>query len=639
MKHIILGTAGHVDHGKTALVKALTGVDTDRLKEEKERGITIELGFASLPLKSGDTLGVVDVPGHEKFVKNMVAGATGIDLVLLVIAADEGVMPQTVEHLDICTLLGIRNGIIALTKIDLVDADWLALVQDDVRQFLQTTFLDGAPIVPVSVVSGRGIAELRDAIEATALRIGERADSGLFRIPVDRVFTMKGFGSVVTGTLVSGSVRVGDAVEVLPQRIQAKVRGIQVHNEPQERAEAGQRTAINLQGIERAALSRGDVVAHPGVFEPSERLDVHLEYLKGAGRVLKNRALVRFHTGTSEIMARVILLDREDLKPGERVYGQLLLEEPVVAMGRDRFVLRSYSPIRTVGGGEILDPDAVKQKKARESHAAQLETLRTGTEAERAALILGRAGVRGITSSRLAVRTGIPLADLERVLQGMAEKKAVLRIDREETRIVSFPAYQRLKEDLLKEIGLYHERFPLKEGVPKEELRTTAGQEIESRIYNMALKELEHEKKIVADREHVRLAAHRVDLKGDLGDLGGRIETIYRDAQLAPPSVKEVLEQVGGKKAETLSVLGVLLNEGILVKVTEEIYYHKEPLDKLREDYTAALLKAGKATPATFKDLTGLSRKYIIPLMEYFDATKLTIRVGDHRTLRERQQR
>jgi len=637
MKHIILGTAGHVDHGKTSLVKALTGVDTDRLKEEKERGITIELGFASLPLKNGGTLGVVDVPGHEKFVKNMVAGATGIDFVLLVIAADEGIMPQTSEHLDICTLLGIRNGIIALTKTDLVDADWLALVRDDVRQFMKATFLDGAPIIPVSAVSGQGIAELSAAIEELARRIGERGDSGLLRIPVDRVFTMKGFGSVVTGTLVSGQVTVGDTVEVLPQRIHAKVRGIQVHNDAQQSAGAGQRTAINLQGLERAALHRGDVVAHPGIFEPSERLDVHLEFLKGAGRALRNRALVRFHTGTSEIMARVILLDREELKPGERVYAQLLLEAPVVAMGKDRFVIRSYSPIRTVGGGEILDPDAVKQKKAKDRFAAELETLRTGTEAERAAVILGRAAVQGLAASRLAVRAGIPLAGLSRVLKDMAEEKTVIRIDREETRIVSFPAYQRLKEELLKEIGLYHQRQPLKEGVPKEELRTTAGQEIENRLYNMALKELENEKKILADREHVRLASHRVDLKGNLGDLGGRIEKIYRDAGLAVPSVKEVMEALGGKKSEVQSVLGVLLNEGVLVKVTEELYVHSGPLNRLREDYTAALMKAGKATPATFKDLTGLSRKYIIPLMEYFDATRLTIRVGDHRTLRERR--
>jgi selenocysteine-specific elongation factor len=290
-----------------------------------------------------------------------------------------------------------------------------------------------------------------------------------------------------------------------------------------------------------------------------------------------------------------------------------------------------------VGGGEILDPDAVKQKKAKDRFVAELEALRTGIESERVAVILGRAGVQGLTSSRLAVRTGIPLAGLNRVLKDMAEKKALLRIDREETRIVSFPAYQLLKEALLREIGQYHERFPLKEGVPKEELRMTAGQEIESRLYNMALKELENEKKILADREHVRLSSHRVDLKGSLGDLGGRIETIYRDAALSPPSVKEILETLKGKKAEIVSVLGVLLNEGILVKVTEELYFHSEAMNRLREDYTAALLRDGKATPATFKDLTGLSRKYIIPLMEYFDATKLTIRVGDHRTLREKR--
>ncbi|HET6488297.1 MAG TPA: selenocysteine-specific translation elongation factor [Syntrophales bacterium] len=637
MKHIILGTAGHVDHGKTSLVKAITGVDTDRLKEEKERGITIELGFASLPLKNGDALGVVDVPGHEKFVKHMVAGATGIDMVLLVIAADEGVMPQTSEHLDICTLLGIKTGIIALTKIDMVDPDWLSLVQDDIREFMKTTFLADAPLIPVSVVTGQGLAELTAAIEEMASRIGERRDSGLFRIPVDRVFTMKGFGSVVTGTLVSGSVNVGDTVEVLPRGIHAKVRGIQVHNEPQECAEAGQRTAINLQGVDRAALERGDVVAHPGIFESSQRLDVRLEYLGGAGRVLKNRALTRFHAGTSEIMARVVLIDREELQPGQKVFAQLLLEDPVVAMGRDRFVIRSYSPIRTVGGGEILDPDAIKQKKTKDRFSVELEMLMSGTDTERVAVILGRTGIGGITPARLAVRTGIPLGDLTRALKDMAEKKTVITIDREEMRVVPFAAYQGLKEEILREIGLYHQRFPLKEGVSKEELRTTAGQEIESRLFNMALKELENEKKIHGDREHVRLAAHRVDLKGNLGDLGGRIEKIYRDAQLAPPSVKEVLETLGGKKAEIQSVLGVLLNEGVLVKVTEELYFHGEPMNKLREDYTAALAREGKATPATFKDLTGLSRKYIIPLMEYFDATKLTIRVGDHRTLRERK--
>jgi selenocysteine-specific elongation factor len=637
MKHIILGTAGHVDHGKTSLVKALTGVDTDRLKEEKERGITIELGFASFPLKNGDALGVVDVPGHEKFVKHMVAGATGIDMVLLVIAADEGVMPQTSEHLDICTLLGIKTGIIALTKIDMVDPDWLSLVQDDIREFMKTTFLADAPLIPVSAVTGQGLTELTAAIEEMASRIGERRDSGLFRIPVDRVFTMKGFGSVVTGTLVSGSVNVGDTVEVLPRGIHAKVRGIQVHNEPQESAEAGQRTAINLQGVDRAALERGDVVTHPGIFESSQRLDVRLEYLGGAGRVLKNRALTRFHTGTSEIMARVVLIDREELQPGQKVYAQLLLEDPVVAMGRDRFVIRSYSPIRTVGGGEILDPDAIKQKKTKDRFTADLEKLMTGTDTERVAVILGRTGIEGITAARLAVRTGISLGDLTRTLKDMAEKKTVITIDREEMRIVPFAAYQGLKEEILREIGLYHQRFPLKEGVSKEELRTTAGQEMESKLFNMALKELENEKKILADREHVRLAAHRVDLKGNLGDLGGRIEKLYRDAQLAPPSVKEVLETLGGKKVEIVSVLGVLLNEGVLVKVTEELYFHGEPLNKLREDYTAALAREGKATPATFKDLTGLSRKYIIPLMEYFDATKLTIRVGDHRTLRERK--
>ncbi len=639
MKHIVLGTAGHVDHGKTALVKALTGVDTDRLKEEKERGITIELGFAPLELGGDERIGVVDVPGHEKFVKNMVAGATGIDLVVLVIAADEGVMPQTREHLDICTLLGIRQGVVALTKVDLVDEEWLSLVRDDVREFLKGTFLADAPVVPCSAVSGRGVPELRRAIAEAVARLEERRDSGLLRLPIDRVFTMKGFGTVVTGTLVSGKVQTGDTVEIMPSRVQAKIRGIQVHNESQDSARAGQRTAINLQGVEKETVSRGEVVTHPGIFDATQRPDVFLHYLRGVEKKLKTRSLVRFHTGTSEIIARVLLLNREEIEPGEGVFAQMLLEAPVVVMGRDRFVIRSYSPVRTIGGGEILDPQGRKQKRGIDRFLGELEILRSGSDAERVDTIIGRAGVAGLSLWEIAVRCGMALTDLQKIVKDLVQKKKVILPEKDGSRVVAQPAYRALQERLLSEIEEYHRKHPLKEGMSKEELRMVLPGEVDAKLFNMAAKELEKDGLIAVEKESVRLTGHRVSLKGELEGLKAKIAEIYLKAKLTPPLVKEVLERFDSKPGEVQSVLGVLLKEGVLVKVTEDLYFHRDPIDRLRDDYVKLLAKDGKATPATFKDLTGLTRKFIIPLMEYFDANKLTIRVGDHRMLRERKEK
>jgi selenocysteine-specific elongation factor len=334
----------------------LTGIDTDRLKEEKERGITIELGFASLTLPSGLSIGIVDVPGHERFIRNMVAGAAGIDLVVLVIASDEGVMPQTREHLAICSLLGVSRGLIALTKIDMVDPDWLALVTDDIATFLQGTFLEGAPIVPVSAVSGDGLTDFLAVLDTTAALVQEKSDTGLFRLPVDRVFTIKGFGTVVTGTLLSGQVHMGDEVEILPGGTKAKVRGLQVHNRPVETAGAGQRTAVNLQGVDRTALVRGDILTRPGAIQPTRRLDVRLTSLETNGKTIKNRQLVRFHTGTNEIVARVTPLEGEGIEPGTAAFASLFLEKSTVVLARDHFVIRSYSPVTTIGGGVILDP-------------------------------------------------------------------------------------------------------------------------------------------------------------------------------------------------------------------------------------------------------------------------------------------
>ncbi|HRU87594.1 MAG TPA: selenocysteine-specific translation elongation factor [Syntrophales bacterium] len=637
MKHIVLGTAGHVDHGKTSLVKALTGIDTDRLKEEKERGITIELGFASLRLPGGMTLGIVDVPGHERFIKNMVAGASGVDLLLLVIAADEGVMPQTREHLHICTLLGIRKGLVALTKIDMVDEDWRALVMDDVQQYLQGTFLAGAPVVPVSAVTGAGLPELVAALESLAAEVEEKRDHGIFRLPVDRVFSMKGFGTVVTGTLISGSIGVGDDIEILPTGVSARIRTIQVHNQTVERAAAGQRTAINLQGVERAAVERGEVMIRPGTVEVSRRLDVLLDYLESNEKVLKNRSLVRFHVGTRESLGRVILLDREEALPGERVYGQIIFEAPVVVMAGDHFVIRSYSPITTTGGGIILDPLPRKHKRKQPAVTEEFRRLAAGTGEERVAVITARSGYEGVNISRLVMRTGLPEGRLRKIVEAMLSARQAVLLDSETLQLVDGAVYASLQEQLRLELLAYHGKNPLREGMQKEELRMTVGAFIPGKLFNKALKDLERQGRAVLERETVRLAEHRVRLEEDLETLKEQILAAYLSAGLAPPTVKELYGLFPDRGKQVDSVRNILLREGKLVKVNEDLLYHREVLDGFQEQYREMLLRDGRVTPVTFKELTNLSRKFIIPLMEYFDAVKMTVRSGDHRILREKR--
>ncbi len=636
MKHIILGTAGHVDHGKTALIKALTGIDTDRLKEEKERGITIELGFARFMLKSGQQIGIVDVPGHERFVKNMVAGAGGIDVVAMVIAADEGIMPQTMEHLNICQLLGIKKGIVALTKIDLVDQDWRDLVTEDIREFLQGTFLEEAPIIPLSAITGDGISDFISALEQVISATDERSDAGFFRLPIDRIFTMKGFGTVVTGTLVSGKIKVGDTVDIMPQGTKAKIRGIQIHGKAEGSVFAGQRTAMNLQGIDKEVLDRGNVLTTPDTYEPSFRMDILLHYLGVSNKKLKNRAPVRFHIGTNEIMSRIIFPGRNEIEPGEEVFAQILLESPAVAMANDRFVIRSYSPITTIGGGTILDPVAKKYKRSSENKFDQLPILKDGDASEKTKVIIERAGLSGIKGRQLSVRTGITLNRQMKILEEMFSRREALLLDRDDLTVVSYPVYKHLQDKILHETMSYHKAFPLKDGYSKEELRITIGRHIDVKLFNKSIRDLEKEGTIIVEKELIRTPDHRVDLKGDLDELRSDLETIYREAKLTPPSTKELVEQFSQRKKEFNNVLSVMLQEGILVKVNEDMYFHKMPFNKLKDDYRAFLIKHEKATPALFRDLTGLSRKYTIPLMEYFDKTKLTIRVADHRILRER---
>jgi len=636
MKHFVLGTAGHVDHGKTALIKALTGVDTDRLKEEKERGITIELGFASLSLPSGETLGIVDVPGHEKFIKNMVAGAAGIDVVMLVIAADEGIMPQTKEHLHICSLLGITTGIVALTKIDLVEKDWLELVKSEITEYLLGSFLENAPILPVSAIKQEGLADLITAIDGAVRKINEKADDGIFRLPVDRVFTMKGFGTVITGTMISDHIKIGEEIEILPEAITTRIRGIQVHNQTVEDAWAGQRTAINLQGIEKSTIERGNVLVRPKTVWPSKRLDVSVEFLASNSKNLKNRALVRLHTGTSEIIARIILLDKDELAPGQKAFAQLVLERADVIVASDRFVLRSYSPVTTIGGGQIIDPLPLKHKRQNEKIIADLNVLQSGTLPERISVIMERTGFTGINLRGLTFRLGINTKKIREALEILFSGKKAILLDSEDTTVISSYFYNQLEELIGKNLATYHKKNPLQEGISKEQLKETLGRAISAKLFNLALRSLGKKETIVSDKDNVRLAGHQVELAGDLDSLRHNIAQIYTEAGLTPPSITDVVSGFKDQKAKAQSIIKLMLKDGDLIKINEEMCFSREVLGKLREDYKAMLIKDGKATPATFKDMTGLSRKYIIPLMEYFDVNKLTVRVADHRILREK---
>jgi len=631
MKHVVVGTAGHIDHGKTALVKALTGIDTDRLPEEKARGITIDLGFAYLEEPDGLTIEIVDVPGHERFVKNMLAGVGGIDLALLVIAADEGVMPQTREHLAICQLLRIKSGLVALTKTDLVEEEWLALVTDDVRQLLGGTFLAGCAIVPVSAKTGAGLAELRSALCARAREVAPKGTEQAARLPVDRVFTVKGFGTVVTGTLTAGRLAVDERVEIYPKGVQAKVRGLQAHGRPVGSALAGQRTAINLQGVERASIERGDVVGLPGALIPSLLVDATLELLADAPRPLKVRDRVRVHVGTSEIMARLLLLDRPDLEPGAQTYARLRLEAPLVALPGDRYVIRSYSPIITIGGGTLLDVAPRRVKRKGPQLLGHLQLLERGTPEEAVEAHLRQAGPSGLRAAELGARTPFGPGRLRQLLDQLQQSGRLVAVDREW--FVHAKAQEELRAQVVRVLETFHAQNPLRSGISREELRVRAGG-IDERIFSRLLGALEAEGSIKADRDKVRLAAHQVRLTPEQRRLVERLEAEFRSAGAAPPSPEEALAKVGVKGSEEHELFQLLLEDRRLVRVREALFFHAEALREIEAKLVAYLKAKKEIAPVDAKDLLGVSRKYAIPLLEYFDGQRVTVRQGDHRVLR-----
>jgi len=633
MKHVILGTAGHIDHGKTSLVKALTGVDTDRLKEEKERGITIELGFTFLDLPSGIRLGIVDVPGHEKFVKHMVAGAWGIDLVALVIAADEGVMPQTREHLDICSLLKVRKGLVVLNKIDLVDQELLDLVKEEVAEAVKNTFLENAPILPVSSTTGEGIPELLSTLDHLSQEIEEKPSDGLFRLPIDRVFIMKGFGTVVTGTLISGSLSVGETVEVLPVRWEGKVRNLQVYNVPVERAFAGQRTAVNLQAVETSALERGNVLLHPDTLTPSQGMDVFLELLPGTLRPLKHRTQLRFHIGTNLTAASIFLLDREELGPGEGAFAQLRLDRPVVALPHDRFVIRGSSAIQTLGGGVVVDSHPPKHKRNSTSVIKDLMLLRDGSNEEVLGQHILRSGADGVTFRELLDRVAMPPGEMQGLLRKMSETGALLLMDPEKLKVIDMRQYQELKKMALARMKEFHQKAPMKSGLSKEELRTKLPSEVDVKLFQILLNGLIQSGEVILEKDKLRLPEHRVS-SGDEKGLLKRIEEAMLKGGLQPASSRELSEEWSEDEEAVRAILEHLVHEGVLVKVKSGMYFHRTHIEHLKEKLVAYLKRNQEVTTAQFKEITGVSRKFAIPLIEYLDQIKLTLRLGEKRVLR-----
>jgi selenocysteine-specific elongation factor len=636
MKNLILGTAGHIDHGKTSLVRALTGIDTDRLKEEKARGITIELGFAHLELANGIRFGIVDVPGHEKFVRAMVAGVGGMDIVMLVIAADEGIMPQTREHMDILRLLGVKHGLVALTKSDMVEQEWLELVTEEVREFVSCSFLEDAPIVPVSSRTSEGLEELKAALAELAVEVDGKRREGLFRLPVDRVFTMAGFGTVVTGTLLSGDISVGDDVELLPRGTKGRVRGIQAHGSKVDTGLAGQRLAVNLQGVDLDQAHRGDVVVPRDVFLPTRAVDVRLDYLPTSPRELKHRAGVRLHSATYEVQAQVVLLDRDTLQPGDSAYVQLRLGEPVLLISGDSYILRMASPAITVGGGVVLDPFPPRRRRRSEEAVQLLESLDSREHQRVSALIIGQSKLSGITWEDILLRSGIPRKAADAALSSLLNGGDILQMTREPRIFLAKEAFETLKDVLVNEMSAFLAVNPLKEGMGKEELKTRLPKRSDPRFFNPLLSALERDKVVVTERDIVRPAGQAARSLAPEGSVALAISTFLKEKALEPPTIKELMERFHCDEKSVRDNMALLVRNGNAVRISSDLFYASKVLDGLREKLICHLREKGEITPPEFREMTGLSRKFLIPLLEFFDSEKVTIRVGDTRVLRRR---
>jgi selenocysteine-specific elongation factor len=633
MKSVIVGTAGHIDHGKTSLVKALTGIDADRLEEEKRRGITIDIGFAHFELPAADgskiRIGFVDVPGHERFVRNMLAGVGGIDLVLLVIAADEGIKPQTREHFDICRLLEVRRGITVLTKSDAVDAETLEVVRLEVEDYVRGSFLDAtldpsqSPIVAVSSLTGAGLNELKSALAQIASEVSAKNSAALIRLPIDRVFTMKGFGTVVTGTLIAGTIRKEEELEIFPSGKRIRVRGVQVHGAPAEAAVAGQRTALNLAGVSTEDLARGMTLATADTFRSTSRVDALLSLLPSA-KPLKDNARVHFHAYTTETIAEVRLYGTKQLKPGDEAYVQLTLAEPMLLLPGDRFIVRQFSPVVTIGGGVALDASPLTRRQRIGDALAFLRTMREGSPEQILAARVARRGAMGLQLNDVAGEMNIRREEVAK----LAGKAGLVQCDQV---LLSLDAFAKAKADTLQALKKFHDANPLVAGMSKEELRDRV--KLGPEVFYGVLGKLAEEKKLEVTGEVVHLHGRGVVMKDEEAESKKIIEQAFVSAGLKVPSLKEVLAGLKVDKVRAQKIVTLLLRDKVLIKISEELVFHQSALIDLRRKIAALKTSMPKIDVARFKDMTGVSRKYAIPLLEYLDRERVTRRVGDERVI------
>jgi len=637
MHSIVIGTAGHIDHGKSFLVQALTGKNPDRLPEEKRRGITIDLGFADLDL--GEVrIGFVDVPGHERFVKNMLAGAHGIDAVALVIAADEGVMPQTREHFDICRLLGVNHGLIVLTKTDLIESEMLSLVRAEAEELVAGSFLEGAPIIPVSARTGAGLEDLRATLRQVAVETPARSADFVARLPVDRSFTMKGFGAVVTGTLISGQISEGDELELLPGGARVRARGVQVHSAAVRTATAGQRTAVNLAGVDLSFIERGMVLAEVGRLATTQILDVHLEVLDSAPRAVRTRARVRLHIGAAEVLGRVrVLNQRGEITPGESAFAQLRLEAPVVALHDERFIIRSYSPAMTIAGGVVLDPLATKHRGRELAQAEERlrELMRPERSRKLTAFVLG-AGDQGLKLEQLIARTGLKGTVLTDVTNEAQRQGNIIDA---EGAFIGKVNFERLAEAVVEAVKSHHQGDALSRGIARELLRERLFSHSGTEIFRAVMSKLENEGTLVTEKDLVRVREHTVALSTADTTLRNKIAAIYETAQFEPPTLDQALESAGvgtTERAHGRKILQMLLDEGKLVRAQGDMFLHITAMNRLRallQEFAFQHEPERLIDVSQFKELAGVSRKYAIPLLEYLDSARVTRRTGDKRII------
>lgn len=629
MKNIIIGTAGHIDHGKTTLIKALTGRNTDRWEEEQRRGITIDLGFTYFDLKNGDRVGIIDVPGHERFINNMVAGVVGMDLVMLVIAADEGIMPQTREHMDILGLLGIEKSIIVLNKCDLVEEDWLELVKEEIMEELEGTFLENSPIVEISAATGQGIPNLIDTIEKlTAEEVVEKDIHTIPRLPIDRAFSLSGFGTIITGTLLAGTISKDDSLQMYPVGKECKIRSIQVHGQDVDKCYAGQRVAINLSNVKKSEISRGCVLAPPNNMKNTELLDVRLNVLPGSKRVLTNHSRLHLFTGTSEILCRAVLLDKEEIGPGESGFVQLRLEEEIALRRGDKFVVRFYSPMETIGGGVVLEPNPKRKRRFQPEVIEELKRKESGSSEDVIEMHVKNYGETMVTLTELAKLTALSMEEVVDDVNSL-EEQGIVKVFRmkKDTYVWHISKEQQIRQELIKVLRAYHEKYPYRYGMKKAEVHMTYMKKVKLNVFDMYMEMLEQQSVITRYQEYLQLPEFEVARDAVYEKVKKTAEKAFQKAQFDFVRFSEIsFGNVDGSVVDDIVLL--LMDEKFIVKIEENIYTLKTIIDHAEEVIRARLKENSLITIAEVRDLLGTSRKSAKPILEYMDSIKVTKKNG-----------